>query len=82
MLLASYQKQTYLTQSTKLAEMLSLVGIPFGLAIIHKAFREDKLIRFGSAIEDLIGGRPLPKFLNPDADGYLYIGADPDEEER
>ncbi|KAM0810623.1 putative Amidase domain-containing protein [Seiridium cardinale] len=54
-------------------------GVPFGLAVVHRAFREDKLIRFGSAIEDLVGGRPRPVFLNPDADGYLYIGPDPNK---
>ncbi|KAK9424335.1 putative Amidase domain-containing protein [Seiridium unicorne] len=54
-------------------------GVPFGLAVVHRAFREDKLIRFGSAIEDLVGGRARPVFLNPDADGYLYIGSDPNK---
>ncbi|KAH8202579.1 hypothetical protein TruAng_003290 [Truncatella angustata] len=55
-------------------------GVPFGLAIMHKASREDQLIRFSSAIEHLVNKRPSPTFLNPDADGYLYIGAGPKED--
>ncbi|ORY64902.1 amidase family protein [Pseudomassariella vexata] len=53
-------------------------GVPFGLAIIHKAFNENILIRFGSAIEDLVSGLPKPRFRNKDADGYLFIGAEPE----
>jgi Asp-tRNA(Asn)/Glu-tRNA(Gln) amidotransferase A subunit family amidase len=59
---------------------LSNLGVPFGLAIMHKASREDQLIRFSSAIEHLVNKRPSPTFLNPDADDYLYIGAGPKED--
>ena len=56
-------------------------GVPFGIGVIQTAWREDLLIKYGSAIEDLTGSRPLPKFLNFDADNYTYIGA-PSEKER
>ena len=53
-------------------------GVPFGLALIHTAGREDLLMRYGSAIEDLVGMRPTPEFRNPDADEYMYLGVKPD----
>lgn len=37
-------------------------GLPFGLGIMQTAWAEPQLIKYGSAIEDLIGGRPKPKF--------------------
>ncbi|KAI9798852.1 MAG: hypothetical protein M1833_004355 [Piccolia ochrophora] len=49
-------------------------GVPFGIGIIQSAWREDLLIKYGSAIEDLIRGRRSPTFLNPDADNYMYVG--------
>ncbi|KAI1175938.1 amidase signature domain-containing protein [Nemania sp. FL0916] len=52
-------------------------AIPFGLGIIQTAWEESKLIKFGSAIEDLIGHRHRPKFLNFDADNYTYVGSPP-----
>jgi amidase len=45
-------------------------GMPFGLAILQTAYGEDKLVKYGSAIEDLLRGtehaRVRPKWL-----GYL-----------
>lgn len=61
---------------------LSLSGVPFGLAIIHKSSKERELVKFGSAIEHLIGGRPRPKFLHADAVGYLYTGTDLDSNKK
>ncbi|KAI0021251.1 amidase [Xylariomycetidae sp. FL0641] len=55
-------------------------GVPFGLAIIQQAFQEDKLVRFGSAIEDLIAGRPTPRFRNINADNYPFVGPPPEDE--
>lgn len=37
-------------------------GLPFGLGIMQTAWAEPQLIKYGSAIEDLIGGRPKPQF--------------------
>ena len=50
------------------------IGVPFGLAIIQTAWQEHLLVKFGSGIEDLIGGRKRPTFLNVDADNYTYVG--------
>ncbi|KAK5630596.1 hypothetical protein RRF57_006311 [Xylaria bambusicola] len=52
--------------------------VPFGIGIIQKAWKEAKLVKYGSAIEDLIRNRPQPKFLNLDADNYTYVGNPPD----
>ncbi|KEZ45550.1 hypothetical protein SAPIO_CDS1884 [Scedosporium apiospermum] len=52
--------------------------VPFGLVIIQTAGREDLLIKYGSAIEHLIRGRPRARFLNIDADNYMYVGVPPD----
>jgi amidase len=54
-------------------------GVPFGMGIIQKAWKDHMLIRYGSAIEDLIQHRPRPTFLNFDADNYTYIGSPPKE---
>ncbi|KAI1279498.1 amidase signature domain-containing protein [Xylaria sp. FL0933] len=51
-------------------------GVPFGMGIIQKAWNEHKLIRYGSAIEDLVDHRPRPSFHNwSDAadDHYYYV---------
>lgn len=53
-------------------------GVPFGIGIIQKAWREAGLVKFGSAIDDLVHHRPQPKFLNFDADNYTYVGSPPD----
>ncbi|KAI1358530.1 amidase signature domain-containing protein [Xylaria arbuscula] len=55
-------------------------GVPFGMGIIQKAWQEAKLIKFGSAIEDLVRHRPQPKFLNFDADNYTYVGKPPNND--
>lgn len=68
--------------STHATDTEHMIGVPFGLGIIHKPNREEMLIKFGSAIEELIGGRPIPRFLNPDAVGYLYTGSKPDGQVR
>ncbi|OAT05815.1 amidase [Blastomyces gilchristii SLH14081] len=52
--------------------------IPFGIGIIQTAWREDKLIKYGSAIEDLLALKLKPTFMNIDADNYMYIGAPPE----
>jgi amidase len=56
-------------------------GVPFGIGIIQTAWREDLLIRYGSAIEDLLlsGGhaRHKPTFRNLDATNYTYVGGPP-----
>jgi amidase len=53
--------------------------VPFGIGIIQTAWKEHLLVRYGSAIEDLAGGRSLPQFLNLEADNYLYIGIRPEQ---
>lgn len=50
-------------------------GVPFGLGIIQTAWEEHLLVKYGSAIEDLIGPRQRPTFQNIDADNYTYVGA-------
>ncbi len=43
-------------------------GLPFSLSIQHIAWKEDVLIKWASAIEDLVrtldGGRPTPQYKN------------------
>jgi len=54
------------------------IGVPFGMGIIQTAWKEHLLVRYGSAIENLVvGGRRQPKFLNLNADNYTYIGVPP-----
>lgn len=48
--------------------------VPVGLAIINSAWKDHLLIKFGSAIEDLVQGRSRPTFRNMDAENYLYVG--------
>ncbi|KAJ8132822.1 hypothetical protein O1611_g803 [Lasiodiplodia mahajangana] len=57
-------------------------GVPFGMGIIQTAWKEDKLVRYGSAIEELIRHRPRPTFLNSDADNYTYVGNPPNGLQR
>ncbi|GAW18632.1 hypothetical protein ANO14919_081110 [Xylariales sp. No.14919] len=52
-------------------------GVPFGLAMIQTAFEDDKLIKYGAAIEAVVGGRPRPLFRNIHADNWMYIGPPP-----
>ncbi|KAI0441784.1 amidase [Xylaria telfairii] len=54
-------------------------GVPFGIAIIQTAFKDDKLIKYGAAIEAVGGGRPLPTFRNIHADNWMYVGVPPQE---
>lgn len=56
-------------------------GVAFGIALMQTAGREDLLIKYGSAIEDLIGGRPRPEFREADADNYMYVGVRPGSEQ-
>lgn len=53
------------------------IGVPFGMGIIQTAWKENLLIKYGSAIEDLIGHRHRPTFLNFNADNYTYVGNPP-----
>jgi amidase len=53
------------------------IGVPFGMGIIQTAWKEHLLVKYGSAIENLVGGRRLPKFLNIKADNYTYVGVPP-----
>ncbi|KAF2838849.1 amidase signature enzyme [Patellaria atrata CBS 101060] len=53
-------------------------GVPFGLGILQTAHKEDLLIKYGSAIEDLIRGRAKPQFLNIKADNFMFIGIKPE----
>lgn len=39
-------------------------GMPVGVSLMHTAWEEGKLIRYASAVEELVGGRPMPKFRN------------------
>ena len=57
-------------------------GVPFGLGMIQKAWKEHLLVKYGSAIEDLVGGRKRPTFLNKDADNYTYVGNPPKKMEK
>ncbi|KAJ8065173.1 hypothetical protein OCU04_005885 [Sclerotinia nivalis] len=50
------------------------IGVPFGMGIIQTALKEHLLVKYGSAIENLVGGRKLLKFHNLDADNYPYVG--------
>ncbi|GAP82941.1 putative amidase [Rosellinia necatrix] len=52
-------------------------GVPFGLAIIQTAFKDDKLFKYGAAIEAAIGGRPRPSFRNIHANNWIYVGVLP-----
>ncbi|TGJ87847.1 hypothetical protein E0Z10_g940 [Xylaria hypoxylon] len=52
-------------------------GVPFGMGIIQTAWKENKLVRYGSAIEDLVHHRQRPTFLNFNADNYMYVGNPP-----
>jgi len=53
-------------------------GVPFGLGIIQTAWKEDCLIKYSSAIEDLIAGRIKPQFRNIHARNYMYVGVKPE----
>jgi amidase len=53
------------------------IGVPFGLGIIQTAWKENLLVKYGSAIEDLVGPRKRPTFRNLDADNYTYVGVPP-----
>lgn len=53
------------------------VGVPFGLGIIQTSWKEHLLVKYGSAIENLVGDRKRPTFLNIDADNYTYVGSPP-----
>jgi amidase len=55
------------------------IGVPFGIGIIQTASKEHLLVRYGSAIEDLVGRRMVPRFLNLEADNYPYIGTPPEK---
>lgn len=56
-------------------------GVAFGIALMQTAGREDLLVKYGSAIEDLVGNRPRPEFREADADNYMYVGVKPDSEQ-
>ena len=58
---------------------VNAVGLPFRLGIINKALRENLLVKYGSAIEDLVRGRKRPKFLNLDTDNYTYVSHSPEK---
>ncbi|RMZ81636.1 hypothetical protein DV737_g2349, partial [Chaetothyriales sp. CBS 132003] len=55
-------------------------NVPFGIGVIQTALKEHLLIKYGSAIEDLTGPRPKPKFLRFDAKNYTYVGKPPEDE--
>ncbi|KAK2757532.1 hypothetical protein FQN54_004501 [Arachnomyces sp. PD_36] len=57
-------------------------GVPFSLGIIQTAWKEHLLVKFGSAIEDLVGGRRVPTFLNLEAKNYMYVGVAPGANDR
>lgn len=54
-------------------------GLPVSLSIQHKAWREADLVKWASAIEDLIqheiGGRSIPTFTNFNAKNVPVLGA-------
>ena len=56
---------------------ISEIGVPFGLGIMQTAGKEHLLVKYGSAIEHLVGHRKRPTFLNMDADNYAYVGSPP-----
>ena len=66
---------------SRVSAKLTETGVPFGIALIKTAGREDLLIKYGSAIEDLVGNRPRPEFREADADNYMYVGVRPDSEQ-
>jgi amidase len=49
-------------------------GIPFGVGIIQTAWKDHLLVKYGSAIEDLIKARHKPTFKNFNATNYTYVG--------
>jgi amidase len=51
--------------------------VPFGIGIVQTAFKEHLLVKYGPVIEDLVGERSRPTFLNLEADNYPYIGVPP-----
>ncbi|KAF2760972.1 amidase family protein [Pseudovirgaria hyperparasitica] len=52
-------------------------GVPFGLGLMQTAWNDTALVKYGSAIEDLIRGRLPPPFKNLNANNYMYIGSPP-----
>lgn len=52
-------------------------GVPFGMGIIQVAWKEHLLIKYGSAIQDLIRQRHRPTFINVNAENYTYVGEPP-----
>lgn len=52
-------------------------GVPFGIGLMHTAGKEEELVMWASAIEDLVGKRRLPKFENWEANNWPYIGCPP-----
>ena len=52
---------------------VNAIGVPFGIGIIQTAWKEHLLIRYRSAIEDLVSPRQQPGFLNANADNYPYV---------
>jgi amidase len=44
---------------------------------MQTAFREDKLVKYGAAIEAVFSGRPRPRFKNINANNWMYIGVPP-----
>lgn len=53
-------------------------GVPFGLGIFQTTRREYSLVKYASAVEDLVGPRHRPTFLNFDAYSWCYIGSAPE----
>ncbi|KEZ46303.1 hypothetical protein SAPIO_CDS0598 [Scedosporium apiospermum] len=53
--------------------------VQFDLAIIQTSGREDLLVKYGSAMVDLMRGRSPARFLNLDANNYMYVGGPPED---
>lgn len=52
------------------------IGVPFGLGIMQTVWKDSMLVRYGSAIDDIVRHRPKPAFKNFDADNYPYVGSE------
>ncbi|KAI0198955.1 amidase [Astrocystis sublimbata] len=59
----------------------SAVGVPYGLAIIQAASKEDQLVKYAAAIEAIVGHRPRPLFRHQHVDKWIYVGIPPEEKE-
>lgn len=47
--------------------------IPFGIGIVQTAWKENILVKYGSAIGNIIRHRHRPTFINLGDNNYMYV---------